>query len=145
MEKVEEKKLVENLLARLKSLSDLYRRKVLNSKILGRQLQQMILSPQGRALTSSRLEDDTRARMLLNRLEDPVRWTEETAGSDSERRKSFNERLVKIFRSRKVPDEEMLETLLETSMIPHFSKFTRGEDDSPERSSKKKSRVKILD
>ena len=144
MEKAEEKKLVENLLARLKSLSDLYRRKVLSSKILGRQLQQMILSAQGRALASSRLEDDHRARMLLNRLEDPIRWSEETSGTDSERRKSFHERLVKIFRSKKVPDAEMLETLLETAMIPHFSKLTGAQDDASSKS-RKKSRLKVLD
>jgi hypothetical protein len=144
MDIAEEKKLHDNLVDRLKSLSDLYRRKVLSSKILGRQLHQMILSPQGRSLAAVRVEKDSEARMLLNRLEDPIRWREETAGSDSERNKFFHERLVKIFRSKKVPDTEMLESLLETAMIPHFSMLTRSDDDSGDKS-KTKSRVKILD
>ncbi len=144
MDSAEEKKLHDNLLDRLKSLSDLYRRKVLSSKILGRQLQQMILSPQGRSLAALRVENDNEARMLLNRLEDPIGWREETSGSDSQRRKSFHERLVRIFRSKKVPDTEILDSLLETALIPHFSKFTRSDDDS-EGKPKKKSRVKVLD
>ena len=143
MDKAEEKKLQKTLLERLKSLSDLYRRKVVSSKILGRQLQQMIASPQGRSLSAARLEQDSQARILLNRLEDPLRWREETSGSESERLKLFHKRLVEIFSSRKEPDAEMLELLLETAIVPHFASFTRDEEDS--KSKQKKSRVKILD
>ena len=142
MDKSQEKKISNELLSRLQSLSDLYRRKVLSKKILGSQLQQMVGSAQGKSLIAHRMEKDLVARIYLARLEDPVRWRKETSATEAERRKLFHQRLVTIFTEKEKPDTEVLDCLLETTIIPHFTAFMRDDETTP---SVKKSRVSVRD
>jgi len=142
MDKSQEKKISNELLTRLQSLFDLYRRKVLSKKILGSQLQQMVGSSQGKSLITQRMENDIDARVYLVRLEDPVRWRKETSATEVERRKLFHQRLVEIFMQKEKPDTEVLNCLLETTIIPHFITFTRDEETSLK---SKKSRVSVRD
>ena len=142
MDKSQEKKISNELLTRLQSLFDLYKRKVLSKKILGSQLQQMVGSSQGKLLIAHRMEKDIDARVYLARLEDPVRWRTETSATESERRKLFHQRLVEIFTHKEKPDTEVLDCLLETTIIPHFTTFIRDEEAAPKA---KKSRVSVRD
>jgi hypothetical protein len=142
MDKSQEKKISNELLTRLQSLFDLYKRKVLSKKILGSQLQQMVGSSQGKSLIAHKMEKDIDARVYLARLEDPVRWRKETSATEAERRKLFHQRLVEIFTQKDKPDTEVLDRMLETTIIPHFIAFTRDEEAAPK---VKKSRVSVRD
>lgn len=134
----------DTLMERLRSLHELFGRKVLTARLLGRQLVQLVSSDQARTICAEIPAKELEARRLLIRMSDPEQWRNDSQKSEEERRELFPARLVEVFRSKGEPSDEMLDAILDTANLPFFVGFVkeeRGDNDEQ----KKNSRVSVLD
>lgn len=136
--------LVEGLLQRLRAMHDLYRSDAITMRLLGRQLVQLVSSPPARAICSDMGSKEMEARRLLIRMDDPDSWRELSTMSEEKRRKALPERLVEVFIGSGAPDDNTLESLIDTANLPFFAGFVYGPSNGRDEG-RRESRVSVLD
>lgn len=136
---------MDQLVKRLAGIWDLYGKKILNEEILGRQLFQLVSTKDAWLLACSVTDDEREARRLLMRLHDPEAWRSDSSESEEKRRELLEKRLIRAFIDSSPPEENTLETIIDTACLPHFVGFVRDRAGAREAPKASGGRVKVLD
>jgi hypothetical protein len=137
-------RIIGRLVTRLQGLGDLHERDVIDMDLLGRQLFQLVCTPDAWSLACSVTDEEREARRLLLRLNDPEKWRRDSVESEERRRTLIEERLVETFLTGGVPSTRLLEAIIDTACLPHFIGFVREKAGFKETRSSG-GRVKVLD
>lgn len=135
---------MEGLLKRLQAMHDLYQSDAITVRLLGRQLVQLVGSEPARAICSDMSSKEMEARRLLIRMDDPDSWRELSTMNEDKRRTALPERLVDVFIGSGQPDENTLESLIDTANLPFFAGFVYGPRND-RGDGRRESRVSVLD
>jgi hypothetical protein len=114
------------LISRLSGLAELYEKDVITLDMLGRQLFQLVCTPDAWGLAISVTDEEREARRLLMRLNDPDRWRKDSSESEEKRRQILEDRLCEAFLSGGEASIRVLESIIDSACLPHFVGFVRG-------------------
>ena len=130
-EEIDPEKLRTNLNERLKSLHDLYLADLISKNTLSSQLLELIASREAKTFWDITMKKDITARRMLNMLEDPQRWKEDSSSPEKERLRILKQRLASVFFSAEDSYEYTLEMLLDTANLPHFESIVYSRKSKP--------------
>ncbi len=130
-EGIETEKLKANLNERLKSLHDLYLADLISDNTLSSQLLELIASREAKSYWDVTMKKDITARRMLNMLEDPQRWKEDSSSPEEDRQRILRERLAGVFFSSEDSNDNILEMLLDIASLPHFESIVYSRNTKP--------------
>lgn len=137
-------KALERVLERMRTLSDLQSRGIVQGNLFRKQIHSLLSSRDTRLVFSENIEPDRKAIKILKRLEDPAGWRENSMKSLDQRMESFFDAIEDIL-SDEGPEEAKLFRILQLGCLPFYSGFMPFNGKSRDNKEHRTSRVSVLD